>query len=88
MDCGGAARLTGYSWRDSYIMGAGVVPRAEMTLVLLGIGLSAGVLPPIMPPLLVSLVFLSALVTSPLLRFGLRQGSPSSKGSEPIEPGG
>lgn len=70
--CGGAARLAKYDWRSSYIIGAGMVPRAEMTLVLLGIGLSAGVLPGVMPPLLVALVFLSALVTSPLLRLGLK----------------
>ena len=76
--CGGGARLMRYSWRDSYIIGAGMVPRAEMTLVLLGIGLSAGVLPPVMPPLLVSLVFLSALVTGPLLRAAfLTDKSPS-----------
>jgi Kef-type K+ transport system membrane component KefB len=70
--CGGAARLAKYSWRDSYIIGAGMVPRAEMTLVLLGIGMGAGVLPGVMPPLLISLVFLSALVTSPLLRLGVK----------------
>lgn len=69
--CGGAARLTRYGWRDSYVIGAGMVPRAEMTLVLLGIGMGAGVLPEVMPPLLISLVFLSALVTSPLLRLGV-----------------
>jgi len=70
--CGGAARVTGHSWRESYIIGAGMVPRAEMTLILLGIGMGANVLPPVLPPILVSLVFLSAFVTSPLLKLGLR----------------
>jgi Kef-type K+ transport system membrane component KefB len=74
--CGLGARLTGYGWRDSYVVGAGMVPRAEMTLVLLGIGHKAGVLPPVLPPLLISLVFLTALLTGPLLRAGLPPRSP------------
>jgi Kef-type K+ transport system membrane component KefB len=72
------ARLAGYGWRDSFIVGAGMVPRAEMTLVLLGIGHKAGVLPPVLPPLLISLVFLTALLTGPLLRAGLPRAAPES----------
>lgn len=81
--CGGAARLARYGWRDSYIIGAGMVPRAEMTLVLLGIGMGANVLPEVMPPLLISLVFLSALVTSPLLRLGVRGMTPGEAADAP-----
>lgn len=72
--CGLGARVAGYGWLRSYIVGAGMVPRAEMTLVFLGIGLSAGVLPETLPPVVVALVFLTAIVTSPLLRLGLRAG--------------
>lgn len=74
--CGGGARLAGFGWRTSYILGVGMIPRAEMTLVLLGIGLKANVLPPIVPPVLVSLVFLTAVVSSPLLRLGFRRLPP------------
>lgn len=81
--CGLPARLLGYDWRRAYVIGAGMVPRAEMTLVLLGIGMSTHVLPNFMAPLLVSIVVLTALATGPLLRLGLREHQQAGPGSPP-----
>lgn len=70
LGCGLGARLTGYGWRDSAVVGAGMIPRAGLALIMLGL-VPAAVLPPVMPALLVAAVFLSALVTGPILRLSL-----------------
>ncbi|WP_206513293.1 cation:proton antiporter [Pelagibacterium montanilacus] len=67
LGCGLGAKLFGYSWRDSAIVGAGMIPRAGLALIMLGL-VPQGSLPGVMAPLLVSIVFLSALVTAPILR--------------------
>lgn len=69
--CGLGARITGYGWRDSGIVGAGMIPRAGLALIMLGL-VDASLLPEVMPALLVAIVFLSALVTGPILRLSLR----------------
>ncbi|TGN56943.1 cation:proton antiporter [Paracoccus liaowanqingii] len=60
--CGLGARITGYSNRESVIVGAGMVPRAGLALIMLGL-VPEGSLPDVMAPLLVAIVFLTALVT-------------------------
>ncbi|SNR61807.1 cation:proton antiporter [Paracoccus sediminis] len=69
--CGMGARLTGYSLRESVIVGAGMVPRAGLALIMLGL-VPEGSLPAVMAPLLVAIVFLTALVTAPILRLAVK----------------
>lgn len=69
--CGLGARVTGYSNRESVIVGAGMVPRAGLALIMLGL-VPEGSLPDVMAPLLVAIVFLTALVTAPILRLAVK----------------
>jgi hypothetical protein len=59
--------MMGYTAQESVIVGAGMVPRAGLALIMLGL-VPDGSLPAVMSPLLVAIVFLSALVTGPILR--------------------
>lgn len=69
--CGIGARLTGSTTRESVIVGAGMIPRAGLALIMLGL-VPEGSLPEIMPALLVAIVFLTALVTGPILRVAVK----------------
>ena len=42
--CGGSALLVGFNWKGALRIGAGMVPRGEVALIIAGIGLSSGVL--------------------------------------------
>jgi len=56
--CGVGTRIMGYTGRESIIVGAGMVPRADLALIMLGL-VPAGSLPEVMSPLLVAIVFLT-----------------------------
>jgi Kef-type K+ transport system membrane component KefB len=67
---GGAfgARVGGVNWRNSWLVGAGMISRGEVALVLAGVALSAGAIDtPIFSALIVMAV-VTTLVTPPLLR--------------------
>jgi Kef-type K+ transport system membrane component KefB len=67
---GGAlgARVGGINWRNSWLVGAGMISRGEVALVLAGVALSAGAIDtPIFSALIVMAV-VTTLVTPPLLR--------------------
>ena len=67
---GGAlgARVGGIDWRNSWLVGAGMISRGEVALVLAGVALSAGAIDtPIFSALIVMAV-VTTLVTPPLLR--------------------
>lgn len=63
-----AARASGYSWRDSFSLGAMMNTRGLMELVVLNIGLDAGIISPPLFAMLVLMAFATTLLTSPLLR--------------------
>jgi Kef-type K+ transport system membrane component KefB len=67
---GGAlgARAGGINWRNSWLVGAGMISRGEVALVLAGVALSSGAIEtPIFSALIVMAV-VTTLVTPPLLR--------------------
>jgi Kef-type K+ transport system membrane component KefB len=62
------ARVGGINWRNSWMVGAGMISRGEVALVLAGVALSAGAIDtPIFSALIVMAV-VTTLVTPPLLR--------------------
>jgi len=76
--CGLGARIMGYTNRESIIVGSGMVPRAGLALIMLGL-VPTGSLPDVMSPLLVAIVFLTALVTGPILRLTVNPGTQSER---------
>ena len=64
--CAGA-RLCGYGWRDSLSVGALINARGLMELVVMKIGLDAGLIGPELFTMLLGMALLTTVMTSPLL---------------------
>lgn len=62
-----AARLTGETWRDAVALGALLNTRGLMALVVVGVGLDAGVIAPALHGLMVLVALLTTMMTTPLL---------------------
>lgn len=65
--CGIPAMLSGFNARGALRIGTGMLPRGEVTLIMAGLGLSAGVLDPGLFGVAVMSMFLSSLVAPPVL---------------------
>jgi Kef-type K+ transport system membrane component KefB len=62
-----AARAMGLTWRSAWTMGALLNTRGLIELVILNIGLDAGLLSPTVVSIYVAMTFVTPLMTSPLL---------------------
>lgn len=69
--CGGPALLVGFNAKGALRIGLGMMPRGEVVLILAGIGLAAGMLPPSLFGVAVMLPLVTALLTPPLLNKAL-----------------
>jgi len=67
--CGLGSRFTGFSWRESLIVGVGMIPRGEVGLITASLGFAAGVVTRDVYVQVVVVVLLSTLITPGLLRF-------------------
>ena len=63
------ARIGGMSWRPALTVGAGMVSRGEVALVLAGAALAAGVINGTIFSALIVMTLVTTLVTPPLLRW-------------------
>lgn len=70
--CWGAARLTGENQRDAMAIGALMNARGLMELIIINIGLQAGVILPGLFSLLVLMAVLSTLMATPLFNLAVR----------------
>jgi len=61
-------RLAGFTWRESGQLGAGMVPRAEVSLIAASLGLSAGFVNQATLSAVIGMVLVCTLITPPLLR--------------------
>lgn len=68
------AKLAGFSWKSSTGIGAGMISRGEVALILAGMGLSSGLLPAEDYTPMVIVIIITTLVTPPMLKgiFGNR----------------
>lgn len=62
------ARLTGFNTRSSLIIGAGMISRGEVALIIASTGLASGLLLPEYFTGVIIAVILTTLVTPPLLK--------------------
>ena len=72
--CAIAARLTGYQWRESAIIGAMMNTRGLMELIVINIGYDLGVIPKSLFCMLVLMAVVTTIMTTPLLLV-LRRGT-------------
>jgi len=63
-----AARATGFSWRESNIIGVLMNTRALMELIVINVGMELGVLPDSMFTMLVLMAVITTIMTTPLVR--------------------
>lgn len=70
------ARIGGMSWRPALTVGAGMVSRGEVALVLAGAALSAGVINGTIFSALIVMTLVTTLVTPPLLRWMIPSAPP------------
>ena len=68
------AKLAGFNWKSSAGIGAGMISRGEVALILAGMGLSSGLLPAEDYTPMVIVIIITTLVTPPMLKgiFGTR----------------
>ena len=84
--CGGPALLCGFNLRGAARIGFGMLPRGEVTLIIAGVGLAAGVLTPQLFGVVVMMIFVTALIAPPTLvalfrhpGSGMRRGAPAEE---------
>ncbi|HZG82786.1 MAG TPA: cation:proton antiporter, partial [Brevibacillus sp.] len=68
---GGAigARISGFKWNNSMAIGAAMVSRGEVALIIAAIGLENKLLSPDMFAVLIVVVLVTTIVTPPLMKF-------------------
>ncbi|OJE48801.1 sodium:proton antiporter [Bacillus proteolyticus] len=67
--CGFGARMTGFDAKCSAIIGAGMVSRGEVALIIAGTGLSSGLLAQDYFTAIVIVVILTTMITPPMLKY-------------------
>lgn len=72
LGCGLPALLVGFTLRGGARIGAGMVPRGEVTLLMAGAGVAAGLLTPRMLGVLVAMTLLSSLAAPALMLLAFR----------------
>jgi len=73
--CGIPALMLGFNGRGALRIGAGMLPRGEVTLIMAGLGLSTGVIGPSLFGVAVMSMLISGLVSPPIITVLLRGGS-------------
>ncbi len=82
---GGAvgARLSGLGWRDSLAVGALMNARALMELIVMKVGLDAGIIGPDIFTMLLVMAILTTVLTGPLLTLFLGRKTAAGPGLRP-----
>jgi len=79
------ARWAGFSWRESWQLGAGMVSRGEVGLIVANVGIGAGMVTGEEFSAIVGMVLASTIVTPPMLRALFAE--PKKRLEEPAEEG-
>lgn len=86
LGAGAGTRLTGGSWRDAYIVGAGMVSRGEMALIIAQLGRSAGLLSGRYYAMIITAIVAATLIAPLLLRHALRRGTQTETATPATRP--
>ncbi|USS85700.1 cation:proton antiporter [Fructilactobacillus myrtifloralis] len=71
--CGLGARVLGFSWKDSNVIGAGMVSRGEMALIVAQVGLSSHLLSNHLYSEIIFVVILTTILSPIMLKWGLKK---------------
>ena len=66
--CGAGAKLSGFGWKKSLVIGTGMVSRGEIALIIASIGLNAKLIDNSLFTALVIMILVSTIVTPPMLK--------------------
>ncbi len=80
--CGIPALALGFNARGAFRIGAGMLPRGEVTLIVAGIGLSAGAIGPDLFGVSVMTLLVSSIIAPPVLIGSFRGGSGHRKADD------
>ena len=69
--CGGPALFLGFNLKGGFRIGAGMIPRGEVALIVAGIGLSAGIVSQSLFGIVILMTLLTTLVAPPILNIAL-----------------
>ncbi len=72
LGCGGPALLLGFNTRGALRIGAGMVPRGEVALIIAGIGLASGILDQRLFGVVVLMTLVTTMIAPPMLNFTLK----------------
>jgi len=70
--CGIGALLSGFSFRDSLRIGVGMMPRAEVALIVAAIGIKAGIVTPALFSITVAIVLFTSLITPIMVKIAFK----------------
>lgn len=79
------ARLGGFDWREAWQLGAGMVSRGEVGLIVINVGILEGIVSQNEFSAIVGVVLVSTLVTPPLLRLLFKDQTPVQEKTEDTE---
>jgi Kef-type K+ transport system membrane component KefB len=74
---GGGARIAGFGWRDAFAVGSLMNARALMELIVMKVGLDAGVIGLEIFTMLMVMAIVTTLMTTPMLSLFTRGGAPA-----------
>jgi fructose-specific phosphotransferase system IIA component len=81
--CGGPALFLGFNAKGALRIGAGMVPRGEVALIIAGIGLASGILDARLFAVVILMTLLTTIAAPPLLGFTLNM--PGSGARNPVK---
>lgn len=70
--CGGPALGLGFNLKGSFRIGAGMIPRGEVALIIAGIGLTAGIIEQKLFGVVILMTLITTLVAPPILNISLK----------------
>jgi Kef-type K+ transport system membrane component KefB len=84
--CGLGAWVSRFKWRESLVVGVGMIPRGEVGLITASLGWAAGLITPAVYSLMVVMVLVTTLLTPALLRLVIPWQTPISSAIPEIGP--
>ncbi len=87
LGCGGAAKLCGFTWKESARVGIGMMARGEVALIVTQRGISSGLLPDVYLAAVIVLVITSSLLAPILLKVLFRGDPPLPLAQTPVGSG-
>ncbi|MBO9129010.1 cation:proton antiporter [Bacillus sp. 165] len=80
--CAIGAKAAGFAWRNSMGIGAAMVSRGEVALIIAAIGLEAGLLAQDMFAVIVAVVLVTTIVTPPMMKLFFKEVKENKKEAE------